>query len=148
VDRVHGAVDRGRHRSTVDGGQGLGGSSLEDGRNSAPMRGTSPRLSKKGEGTTVSLTSCKRGGGGTETAGCRWGITGGGGTWCGWCTGAERREAGRGLMKPEVGPHPFIGAGEGHARARKGETASGNVLNAIEGRRLNEGLRGGNQGGE
>jgi hypothetical protein len=52
VDRVHGAVDR---------GQGLGGGSLEDGRNGAPVRGTSPRLRKNGEGTTVSLTGCKRG---------------------------------------------------------------------------------------
>jgi hypothetical protein len=61
VDRVHGAVDRGWHRSTVDCGQGLGGGSLEDGRNGAPVRGTSPRLRKNGEGTTVSLTGCKRG---------------------------------------------------------------------------------------
>jgi hypothetical protein len=30
-------------------------------------------------------------------------------------------------------PRPFIVAGEGHAGARKGETASGNGLNAIEG---------------
>jgi hypothetical protein len=45
----------------------------------------------------------------------------------------------------------FIGAGEGHVGARKGESADGNGLNANEGGRLNEGLRGGlkrgNQGG-
>jgi hypothetical protein len=57
--------------------------------------------------------------------------------------GEKRREVGRGPVKPEVGAHPFIGAGEGHAGARKGETAGGNGLNAIEGKRLNEGLRGG-----
>jgi hypothetical protein len=55
----------------------------------------------------------------------------------------KRREVRRGPVKPEVGALPFIGAGEGHAGARKGETAGSNGLNAIEGRRLNEGLRGG-----
>jgi hypothetical protein len=63
--------------------------------------------------------------------------------------GEKRREAERGLVKPEIGAHPFIGAGEGHVGARKGETAGGNGLNTIDGGRLNEGLRGGgNQGGE
>jgi hypothetical protein len=68
--------------------------------------------------------------------------------------GEKRREVGRGPVKPEVGALPFIGVREGHAGARKGETAGGNGLNAIEGRLLNEGLRGGggikrgNQGGE
>jgi hypothetical protein len=61
VDRVHSALDRGRHRSTVDRGHGLEGGSLEDGRNDAPVRGTSLRLRKKGEGTAVSLTGYKRG---------------------------------------------------------------------------------------
>jgi hypothetical protein len=46
-------------------------------------------------------------------------------------------------VKPEIGAHPFIGAGEGHVGARKGETAGGNGLNTIDGGRLNEGLRGG-----
>jgi hypothetical protein len=55
----------------------------------------------------------------------------------------KRREVRRGPVKPEVGALPFIGAGEGHAGARKGETIGSNGLNAIEGRRLNEGLRGG-----
>jgi hypothetical protein len=49
---VHGAVDRGHH---------LRGGSPENRRNGAPVRGTSPRLRKKGEGTTVSLTGCERG---------------------------------------------------------------------------------------
>jgi hypothetical protein len=63
--------------------------------------------------------------------------------------GEKRREAERGPVKPEIGAHPFIGAAEGHVGARKGETASGNGLNTIDGGRLNEGLRGGgNQGRE
>jgi hypothetical protein len=77
-------------------------------------------------------------------AGRRWGKTGGGGARCGRCSGAERREVGRGLVKPEVGALPFIGAGEGHAGARRGggEMAGSNGLNTIDGGRLNEGLRG------
>jgi hypothetical protein len=59
----------------------------------------------------------------------------------------KRREAGRGPVKLEVGAHPFIGAREGHAGVRKGEMASGNGLNVIEGGRLNEGLRGELKGG-
>jgi hypothetical protein len=54
-------VDRERRRSTVDHGHRLGGGSPENGRNGAPVRGTSPRLRKKGEGMAVSLTGCKRG---------------------------------------------------------------------------------------
>jgi hypothetical protein len=57
--------------------------------------------------------------------------------------GEKRREVGRGPVKPEVGALPFIGAGEGHAGARRGETADGNGLNAIDGMQLNEGSRGG-----
>jgi hypothetical protein len=54
-------VDRERCRSTVDHGHRLGGGSPENGWNGVPMRGTSPRLRKNGEGTAVSLTGCKRG---------------------------------------------------------------------------------------
>jgi hypothetical protein len=61
--------------------------------------------------------------------------------------GEKRRVVGRGPVKPEVGALPFIGAGEGHAGARKGETAGGNGLNAIEGGWLNDCLRGGLKGG-
>jgi hypothetical protein len=61
MDPVHSSVDHRRHRSTVDRGQGLGGGSLEDGRNGAPVHGTMPWLRKKGEGTVVILTNCKRG---------------------------------------------------------------------------------------
>jgi hypothetical protein len=61
VDQVHESVDHGRRRSTVDHGHRLEGGSPENGRNGGPMRGTSPRLRKKVEGTVVSLMGCKRG---------------------------------------------------------------------------------------
>jgi hypothetical protein len=61
--------------------------------------------------------------------------------------GEKRIEVGRGLVKPEVGALPFIGAEEGHAGGRRGETAGGNGLNTIDGGRLNEGLRGVIKGG-
>jgi hypothetical protein len=61
VDQVHEFMDRGRLRSTVDHGHRLGGGWPENGWNGAPVRGTSPRLRKKGEGMAVSLTDCKRG---------------------------------------------------------------------------------------
>jgi hypothetical protein len=54
-------VDRERHRSAVDHGHRLGGGSSENGQNGIPVRETSPRLRKNGEGTAVSLTGCKRG---------------------------------------------------------------------------------------
>jgi hypothetical protein len=61
VDRVHEPVDREWRRSMVDHGHRPGEGSLENGRNGVPVRGTSPRLRKNGEGTEVSLTDCKRG---------------------------------------------------------------------------------------
>jgi hypothetical protein len=61
MDPVHSSVDHGRHRSTVDHGQGLGGGSPDDGQNGAPVCGTTPWLRKKGKGTAVILTNCKRG---------------------------------------------------------------------------------------
>jgi hypothetical protein len=142
--RVHGAVDRGRRQSTVDHGQGLGGGSPENGWNGAPVRGTSPRLREKGEGMAMSLTGCKRGwrrdGNGRASVGKNrrrrssvWEVLG---------RREKRREVGRGPVKPEVGVLPFIGGGEGHAVVRRGETADGNGFNAIDGGRLNEGLRG------
>jgi hypothetical protein len=138
----------------VNRGQGLGGGSPEDGRNGALVCGTMPRLRKKGEGMTVSPTGCKRG---RQRDRNDWASVEN--NWQRWHSvravlrcGEKRREVGRGPVKPEVGAHPFIGAVEGHAGAREGETAGGNGLNAIEGGRLNEGLRGGikrgNQGGQ
>jgi hypothetical protein len=49
-------VDRERRLPTVDHGHHPGGGSPENGRNGVPVRGTSPRLRKNGEGTEVSLT--------------------------------------------------------------------------------------------
>jgi hypothetical protein len=61
MDRVHEPVDRERRLSTVDHDHRLGGGSPENGQNGVPVRGTSPRLRKNGEGTAVSLTGFKRG---------------------------------------------------------------------------------------
>jgi hypothetical protein len=71
MDRVHAPVDRERYWPTVDHGHRPGGGSSEIGRNGVPVRGTSPRLRKNGEGMEVSLTGYKRGGGGSDTTG-RW----------------------------------------------------------------------------
>jgi hypothetical protein len=54
-----------------------------------------------------------------------------------------RAVLGHGEKRRELGALPFIPAGEGHAGVRRGETAGGNGLNAIDGWWLNEGLRGG-----
>jgi hypothetical protein len=54
-------VDHERRRSTVDHGHRLRRGSPENGRNGAPVRGTSPWLREKGEGMAVSLTDGKRG---------------------------------------------------------------------------------------
>jgi hypothetical protein len=96
MDRVHASMDHERCRSTVDHGHRLGGGSPENGRNGTPMRGTSPRLREKGEGTAVSVTGCKRGGEGSDTTGRRWGTIGGGGAqWGGRCgLGSEQLRAG------------------------------------------------------
>jgi hypothetical protein len=61
VNRVHEPMDRERRRSTVDHGHRPEKGSLENGRNGILGRGTSPRLTKNGEGMEVSLTGCKRG---------------------------------------------------------------------------------------
>jgi hypothetical protein len=97
-----------------------------------------------GEGMAVSLTGCKRGRrrdkNGRASVGKnrrrRHSVP------AVLMRGEKRREVGRGLVKPKVGALPFIRAREGHVGARRGETAGGNGLNAIDGERLNEGLRG------
>jgi hypothetical protein len=61
VDWDHAPVDRERRQPTVDHGHRPGGGSPEIDRNGVPVRGTSPRLRKNGEGTEVSLTGGKRG---------------------------------------------------------------------------------------
>jgi hypothetical protein len=62
--------------NSVDRGHRLGGGLPENDRNGAPVRGTSPRLRKKGEGIAVSLTGYKRGrrrdGHGWATVGNNW----------------------------------------------------------------------------
>jgi hypothetical protein len=109
------------------------------------VRGTSPLLRKKDEGMVVSLTRYKwgrrRDGNGRASVGKnRWrrrsmrAVLG---------RGEKRREEARGPVKPEVGALHFIGAREGHAGVRRGETADSNGLNAIDGGRVNEGLWGG-----
>jgi hypothetical protein len=89
---------RGPRAALVHGDHGhrLGGGSPENGRNSAPVRGTSPRLTKKGGGTAVSLSSSKRGrrrvGHDRATVGT---INGGGVRWGGHCRlGSEQLRAG------------------------------------------------------
>jgi hypothetical protein len=61
VDRVHVPVDRERRWPTVDHGHRPGGGSPEISQNGVPVRGTSPRLRKNGEGMEVSLTDGTRG---------------------------------------------------------------------------------------
>jgi hypothetical protein len=89
-------VDRERRGSTVDHGHRLRGGSPENGRNGGPIRGTSPWLREKGEGTAVSLTGYKRGGRGLDMTGRWWGTIGGGGAqWGGCCRhGSEQLRAG------------------------------------------------------
>jgi hypothetical protein len=53
LDRVHAPVDRERRQPTVDHGHRPG--------EGVPVRRTSPRLRKNGDGTEVSLTDDKRG---------------------------------------------------------------------------------------
>jgi hypothetical protein len=54
--------------------------------------------------------------------------------WGGSCRlESEQRRAGVSVVMAGGAPQPFIVAAEGHVRARKGETANGNDLNAIEG---------------
>jgi hypothetical protein len=60
MDPIHGLVDLGRPLSMVDHRQCLGGGSPEDGQNGASVRETSLWLRKKGEGTAVILTGCRR----------------------------------------------------------------------------------------
>jgi hypothetical protein len=133
MDRVHESVDRERCLSTVDHGHRLGGGSPENDRNGIPMRGTSPQLREKGEGTVVSLTGCKRGRRrvGHDRATVRndrrrrrsveW-------------TLRTRKQAIEGEVSVVMvggAPRPFIVAGEGYTGA--GEMADGNSLNTIDG---------------
>jgi hypothetical protein len=127
-------VDRERRRSTVDHGHRLGGGSPENGRNGAPMRGTSPQLREKGEGTAVSLTGYKRG---RRRVGHDRAMVGNNRRRrrsVGWALRTRKRaiEGGVSVVMAGGAPRPFIVAGERHTRAGEGETAGGNSLNAID----------------
>jgi hypothetical protein len=96
------------------------------------VRGTSPRLRKKGGGNGGEPHRLQEGAAeGQKRSGVG---------------GEKPAEVGRGPVKPKVGALPFIGVGEGHAGARMGEMAGSNGLNNIDGGQLNEGLRGGLKG--
>jgi hypothetical protein len=95
--------DRGSTGPWWTGDRGHGGGSSEDGRNGAPVRGTSPRLRKKSEGMAVILIGCRRGrrrGGGDQATVVKkrqrkrsvWAALGHGG---------KRRGAGRGAMEDD-----------------------------------------------
>jgi hypothetical protein len=136
MDRVHEPMNRERRRPTVDHGDHPGGGSPEISRNGVPVRGTSPRLRKNGEGTEVSLTGGKRG----------WRRVRHNRAMVG--NNRRRRRSVEGELQTQkhsiegkvsvvmVGgaPRPFIVAGGGHTGAGEGEMAGSNGLNAIDGR--------------
>jgi hypothetical protein len=135
VDRVHESVDRKRRQSTVDHGHRLGGGSLENGRNGAPMRGTSPQLRAKGEGTAMSLTGCKRGRQRVRHNRAMVGNNRRRRRSVGWTLRTRKRaiEDGVSVVMAGGAPRPFIVVGEGHTKAGEGKMAGGNSLNAIDG---------------
>jgi hypothetical protein len=81
VDWVHAPVDHERRWPTVDHGHRPGGGSPEIGRNAVPVRGTSPRLRKNGEGMEVSLTGGTGGRRRVGHNGVMVGTIGGGDAW-------------------------------------------------------------------
>jgi hypothetical protein len=137
VDRVHAPVDHERRRPTVDHDHRPGGGSPEIGRNGVPVRGTTPRLRKNGEGTEVSLTS---GTGGRRRVGHNWATVG---------NNRRRRRSVEGELRTRK--HVIEGevsvvmaggcsssfysgrGGGGHTRAGEGEMTGGNSLNVIDG---------------
>jgi hypothetical protein len=128
-------VDCERRRSTVDNGHRPGEGSSENGRNGVPVRGTSQRLRKNGEGMVVSLIGCKRGrrrvGHDRVTVGnnrrrrrsVEWALQ-------------TRKQAIEGevsvVMAGGCSSSFYSGRG-GHTGAGEGETDGGNSLNAIDG---------------
>jgi hypothetical protein len=104
-------------------GHRLGGGSPENGRNGAPVRGTSLRLRKNVEEMAVSLTGCKRGWrrvghdrakvGNNRRRRCS----------VGWTLRSQKRAIEGGVsvvMAGGVLPRPFIVAGEGARRGGGG----------------------------
>jgi hypothetical protein len=149
VDRVHEPVDRERRQSTVDHGHRLGGGSPENGRNGVPVCGTLPLLRKNGEGTAVSLTGCKSGrrrvGHDRATVGnnrwrrrsVEWALR----------TRKQAIEGEVSVVMAGGSSSSFYSGRGGHNVAGEGETAGSNSLNAIDGGRLDEGLRSEIKGG-
>jgi hypothetical protein len=86
-------------------------------------------------GTQETWLGPHRGSGGDEVAGQgRETAVAVGARWGGSCgLGSEQRRAGVSVLMAGGAPRPFIVVGEGHAGARKGETADGNGLNTIDG---------------
>jgi hypothetical protein len=148
-------VDRGKGRSRVDHGHRLGGGSPENGRNGAPVHGTSPRLRKKGEGTAVSLTGCKRGAAEGRTR------PGNGGEQSaeealGGVNVADSEQANEGgvivVMARRCSSPFYSGRGGARRGGGRGKRPAVMALMPLMARRLDEGLRGeikrGNQGVE
>jgi hypothetical protein len=129
-------VDREWRRSTVDHGHRPGGGSPEIGQNGVPVRGTSPRLRKNGEGTEVRLTGGKRGRRRVRhdqatvenTRRRRRSVE--------WVL-RTRKHAIEGEVSVVMAAGCYLSfySGQGgHTRAGEGETAGGNSLNTIDGR--------------
>jgi hypothetical protein len=144
VGQVHESVDCERRRSTVDHGHRLGGGSLENGRNGAPVRGTSPRLREKGEGTAVSPTGYKRGRRRVRNDRATVENNRRRRRSMGWTLRTRKRaiEGEVSVVTAGGAPHPFIVAGEGHTGAREGKWLAIIVLMPLMVGRLDEGLRG------
>jgi hypothetical protein len=130
-------VDREWHRSTVDHGHCPGGGSPEIGRNGVPVRGTSPRLRKNGEGTEVSLIGGKRGRRRLRHDRATVGNTRRRRHSVEWVLRTQK-QAIEGevsvVMAGGCSSSFYSGWGGGHTGAREGETAGDNSLNAIDGR--------------
>ncbi len=137
MDRVHESMDRERRWSTVDHGHRPGEGSPENRRNSVPLRRTSPRLRKNGEGMEVSLTGCKRG---RRRVGHDRAMVG---------NDRRRRRSVEWVLRTQKqaiegevsvvmagGCSSSFYSGRGGARRGKGGTAGGNGLNVIEGAEL------------
>jgi hypothetical protein len=135
VNRVHESVDCERRRSTVDHSHRLGGGSLENGQNGAPVRGTSSRLKEKGEGTAVSLTGYMRGrrrvGHDRATVGNNRGRR----RSVGWTLQTQKRaiEGGVSVMMAEGCSSPSYSGRGGAHWGRGGGNGQQNSLNAIDG---------------
>jgi hypothetical protein len=149
MDRLHESVDRERRRSTVDHGHRLGGGSPENGRNDAPVLGTSPWLREKGEATVLSLTGYKRGRRRVRHDRAMVGNNRRRRRSLGWTLRTQKRaiEGGVSVVMDGGAPRPFIVAREGHAGRGRGKRPAVMVLTPLMVGRLDEGLKGEIKGG-